>query len=108
MESLRALATKGFAALAVAVMASGAALAADAANGERIAARWCNSCHVATGGQTTGQDVAPPFTRIARDVTLTPERVRDALAGRHPRMPDLSLTREEMADLSAYIFTLRR
>ncbi len=31
-----------------------------------------------------------------------------ALSGRHPRMPDFSLAREQIDDLSAYLRTLRK
>jgi mono/diheme cytochrome c family protein len=84
------------------------ARAADAANGERIASRWCHSCHLATGRQQNGSDLAPPFSSIANDATLTPEGLRAALSGRHPRMPDFSLAREQIDDLSAYLRTLRK
>jgi mono/diheme cytochrome c family protein len=84
------------------------ACAADAANGENIASRWCNSCHLATSRQQVGSDLAPPFSRIANDATLTPQGLRAALSGRHPRMPDFALAREQIDDLSAYLRTLRK
>lgn len=84
------------------------ARAADAANGERIASRWCHSCHLATGRQQNGSDLAPPLSSIANDATLTPKGLHAALSGRHPRMPDFSLAREQIDDLSAYLRTLRK
>ena len=84
------------------------AFAADSAKGESIAARWCNSCHLATSGQRTGSDAAPTFAQIANDPRLTPDVLRLALSGRHPRMPDISLDREQFNDLSAYLRSLRK
>jgi mono/diheme cytochrome c family protein len=95
-------------ALALAVCQSKNARAADAANGEVIAARWCNACHLASSRQQGGSDLAPPFASIANDATLTPEGLRVALSGRHPRMPDFSLARQQIDDLSAYLRTLRK
>jgi mono/diheme cytochrome c family protein len=94
--------------LILAASQSQTACAADAANGERIASRWCNSCHLATIRQHVGSDFAPPFSRIANDATLTPEGLHIALSGRHPRMPDFSLAREQIDDLSAYLRSLRK
>jgi mono/diheme cytochrome c family protein len=79
----------------------------DARIGETIAARWCNSCHVATSSQRVGGDAVPTFARIARGQNLSADSIRAALDGRHPRMPDLQLSRPEIEDLAAYILTLK-
>jgi len=89
--------------IAATVLASSAGLSADASHGEQIARRWCASCHVVTSdqGQTTGE--APPFSAIARAPNFDVNRLAFFLLDPHPKMPNMSLTRTEAADLSAYI-----
>src|SRR5471030_671326 len=38
-----------------------AALAADAANGEKLAKRWCAACHVVASDQKSGNTQVAPF-----------------------------------------------
>ena len=83
--------------------------AADASNGSRIAHRWCAACHVVTPTQlrpTT--DVAPPFATIAKRSDFNAAKIALFLLDPHPKMPDMSLTRAEAADLAAYIGSLAR
>ncbi len=78
--------------------------AADIARGRAIAARWCDECHVVAPGQERGSDSVPTFAEIAKTDRLDEARLSAFLAApRHSRMPDLSLTRSEIADLIAYI-----
>ena len=77
------------------------ALAAVAGKGETIAVRWCAACHVVAPGQKQAKADAPPFTAIAAKRTY--EDLRVFLANPYPRMPDMSLTRDEIADLVAFI-----
>ena len=83
------------------------AAAADADNGERLARRWCASCHVVAADQrgTTGE--APPFATIAKQPDFAAPKLAFFLLDPHPKMPDMSLTRNEAADLAAYIATLK-
>ena len=91
----------------IAIVATGAfpAFANDATNGQRIAERWCASCHVVKSGQAMASADVPPFTAVAAkysDVaTLTA-----FLSAPYPRMPAMALSREEISDLVAYIRTL--
>ncbi len=82
--------------------------AADAANGERIAQRWCSPCHVVTPGQkqTTGE--APPFATIARRPDFTADRIAFFLLAPHPLMPDMGLSRQTAQDIAAYIASLKK
>ena len=89
-------------ALLVTVFASPVA-AADAGKGETIAVRWCAACHLVKPGQSQAKADAPPFTAIATRRTY--EDLRLFLANPYPRMPDMSLTRDEIADLVAFIKT---
>ena len=84
---------------------SGSAIAADPHNGEMVAKRWCASCHVVSADQHTGTTSAPPFSEIAKQPGIDAAKVALFLLAPHPRMPDMNLTRNEAADLAAYIET---
>ena len=77
--------------------------AADAAQGQRIAERWCAACHVVSGAQTRGFVAVPSFHEIARRYHLDSSRLSLFLADPHPKMPDMQLSQPEIADLVAYI-----
>jgi mono/diheme cytochrome c family protein len=85
----------------------GAAWAADATAGARVAAQWCANCHVAAEGQTAGADPAPSLVALMRDPAWDDAALVRAIADPHPRMPDPGLTREQIADVVAYLATLR-
>lgn len=91
----------------VVAIGGSAAFGADAGNGLQIARRWCASCHIIGPNQRTGSDVVPPFATIARMPNLDAARIAFFLLDPHPKMPDMSLTRDEAADLAAYIVTLK-
>lgn len=82
--------------------------AADVNNGRRIAFRWCQSCHVVASTQRQANDEAPPFAEIAQRPGFDPARVATFLLDPHPKMPNMSLTRDETADLAAYIGSLAK
>ncbi len=82
--------------------------AADARNGEQLARRWCEPCHVVAADQREVTGEAPPFASIATRPGFDPARIAMFLLDPHPKMPDMSLTRIEAADLAAYIATLAR
>jgi mono/diheme cytochrome c family protein len=83
------------------------AFGADAQNGMRIAQRWCASCHIIGPGQRSGSDRVPPFAEIARIPNFDASKIALFLLDPHPKMPDMSLTRDEAADLAAYIASLK-
>jgi mono/diheme cytochrome c family protein len=89
------------------VVLTGTAAAADAANGRRLAERWCISCHVVSSSQQRGNTQAPPFSEIAKKPQLNASQLALFLLNPHPKMPDMSLTRIEAADIAAYIVTLK-
>ena len=82
---------------------SGLAVAADAANGEVLARRWCAACHVVAEGQRTGNPDIPTFAAIAKRPDLDATKLAIFLMAPHPVMPDMALSRSEAADLAAYI-----
>jgi len=81
--------------------------AADADNGRRLAQRWCQACHVVTAGPRPSTDGAPPFASIAARPDFDAAKIALFLLDPHPKMPDMSLTRFEAADLAAYMGTLK-
>jgi mono/diheme cytochrome c family protein len=82
---------------------------ADADNGSRLAHRWCEACHVVTPTQRRpGNDQAPPFATIAQRPGFSASKIAMFLLDPHPKMPDMSLSRTEAADLAEYIASLAR
>jgi mono/diheme cytochrome c family protein len=77
--------------------------AANVQEGEKIARRWCAGCHVVSTDQTKAMTEAPPFSSIAKNPNFDAGRLALFLASPHPVMPDMSLTRDEAANLAAYI-----
>ncbi len=83
-------------------------LAADAYNGEQLARRWCEPCHVVAANQRQVTGEAPPFASIAARPGFNATAIATFLLDPHPKMPDMALTRIEAGDLAAYIATLAR
>jgi mono/diheme cytochrome c family protein len=84
------------------------ALAADAAQGEKLARRWCAACHVVADDQTHGADNVPTFAAIGRIPGFDASKIAQFLRDPHPKMPDMQLSNPEAADLAAYIFSLSK
>ena len=82
--------------------------AGNASTGRTIAERWCASCHLIGPNQTQAMGDAPAFANIAERSPSEVEALAGFLADPHPPMPDMSLTRQEIRDLLAYIASLRR
>ncbi len=91
--------------LSVLALAASAATKGDANNGEVLAKRWCQACHVVSASQRHGSTSAPPFSETAKQPGLDAAKLALFLLAPHPRMPDMSLSRAEAADLAAYIET---
>ncbi len=86
------------------LMIIGESAAADRLRGRDIAQRWCSECHVVAPGQLRGSDTVPTFAQIGELEQFDEARLSAFLAApHHSRMPNLSLTRSEIADLVAYI-----
>jgi mono/diheme cytochrome c family protein len=91
-------------ALALAAPFSAAAIPADPEQGEQIAKRWCAPCHLASPDQKQARADVPPFVTLAR--SKTDQQLAAFLTDPHPRMPNLHLSREEIADIVAFIRSL--
>ena len=83
------------------------AFAADATNGDRLAHRWCQPCHVVASDQRRPTGEAPPFSEIAKRPDFDAAKLAMFLLDPHPKMPNMNLSRNESADLAAYIATLK-
>ena len=81
----------------------------DPGKGRALAERVCVTCHVVSNEAATSTVAAdvPSFVAIANK----PGQSMETLAGRivvpHPPMPAIALSREEIANVVAYIMTLR-
>jgi mono/diheme cytochrome c family protein len=84
------------------------AMAADPDHGAELAKRWCATCHLVDADQKQASADVPPFATIARKSDFTPEKVAFFLLDPHPKMPNFPLSRNEAADIAAYIGSLRR
>jgi mono/diheme cytochrome c family protein len=96
-------------ALVVFALAGGTSVAAsgDLMRGKQLAEQWCASCHLVSANQATTTTEAPPFETVARRSTDDLSWLAAFLADPHPPMPQLSLRRDEIRDLTAYIASLR-
>ncbi len=89
------------------LLMAGAAAAQDIGNGESISRQWCANCHQVDRSSPRGSDAVPSFPAIARMPSTTEMSLAAFLSSSHGRMPDYSLTRQEIRDVSAYIVSLR-
>jgi len=77
--------------------------------GHDLAVRWCSSCHVVEPRQQhQASDAAPSFVAIAAMKSTTAASLKVFLATPHGQMPDYALTRDDIANVSAYILSLRK
>ncbi|MBM3504097.1 MAG: cytochrome c [Alphaproteobacteria bacterium] len=100
-----------FLALVCCTLAGTPALAQDsirAGRGLVIAQQWCSSCHKVVDGQPSTSDVAPTFASIAQRPDRESAFLRAWLLDPHQPMPKLELSRSDVDDLVAYIFSLSR
>ncbi len=84
----------------------------DPQAGRTLALRVCDACHVVASDDPTPPLVpryAPSFFDIAKRPGTTAQSLEGFLAHSHPlaNMPSPGLTAAQMADVAAYILTLR-
>lgn len=80
-----------------------AAQAGDLVAGGRLARQWCSECHLIGPKDNRAMADAPSFWELANDAAKTPDYLRGFLIRPHEPMPPLSLSRQEIDDLIAYI-----
>lgn len=79
----------------------------NAEAGEDLARRWCATCHLVAPDQLLASADAPSFAAIAAESEGKFDWLAVYLADPHPSMPRISLTRQQLRDLSAYLASLR-
>jgi mono/diheme cytochrome c family protein len=81
----------------------------DVAAGRAFAREACITCHVVEPNNASPRVVVigPNFQDIANTKGMTATALRVFLTTSHPKMPNLILTPEQIADVSAYILSLR-
>lgn len=82
-------------------------LRGDAEAGRQTALRACATCHTVPGGPAAATDTAPTLLGIARNPQRNRGDVTAWLMEPHMPMPNFQLTVREIADLAAYIESLR-
>jgi mono/diheme cytochrome c family protein len=84
------------------------AFAADAVAGRDLAQKWCAACHLVAANQERAPTVAPPFATIAKRPDFDVEQLTKSMIAPHPQMPGRELSRDQAADIAAYIATLAK
>jgi mono/diheme cytochrome c family protein len=79
----------------------------DTARGQMIATTWCSSCHVVARAQGSAIVDVPTFASIAQRLPTDLDVLAAFVANPHPPMPNLSLSRQDIRDVLAYIATLK-
>ncbi len=100
----------GWAALAVlmGLTTAGAAEFGEADRGGDLAQTWCVNCHVVEAApETASAAQVPTFQALAARDDLTPERFQAVFASPHPGMVGIEPSRQQIADLYAYIQSLK-
>ena len=81
----------------------------DATAGYAFARQACSACHVVEAEQHAPRllVIGPAFRDIANTHGMTATALQVFLTTSHPKMPNLILTPDEIADVSAYVLALR-
>jgi len=79
---------------------------ADARRGEQFARHACGTCHV-VASESVGDPRAPSFRSIAASKQFHRKGIA-WLWERHPKMPNLATTLEQLQDVAAYIKSLSK
>lgn len=103
MRQTVVLALSSLALMGLVLALAAPACAADSSSGEKLARRWCAACHVVAADQREGNTQAAPFSAVAKLPGFDAGKLALFSLAPHPSMPDMSLTRDEAADLAAYI-----
>ena len=82
---------------------------AKMAAGHVFAREACKACYMVEFEQLSQRRlvIAPAFREITNAPGITATALRVFLGTSHPKMPNLILTSEEMADVIAYILSLQ-
>lgn len=93
----------------IALISDQPAFAQNVEAGGQIAKTWCAGCHlIGRTDQKIANDATPSFASIARMNSTTSTSLEVFLSTPHAKMPDYTLTRDEIRNVSAYIMSLRK
>lgn len=95
-----------FAAVLAAAAFNAYAQDGDILAGHAFAREACKACHMAEESSPRRITIGPAFRDVANTRGITATALRVFLTSSHPKMPNLILTPEEIADVSAYILSL--
>lgn len=106
MTGWNTLKRTGFAAVIIAAAVS-PGFAADADHGKELALQWCSACHLVSNDQdrVSGASV-PSFYDVAKAPGFDEDGLKIFLADPHPKMPNMTLSNSEIADIARYISSL--
>lgn len=80
----------------------------DARAGRAFARGTCATCHAVQKGETNSVNAeAPPFEAVAAVPGISAIALRAVLTSPHHRMPNIVLAPADMADVVAYILSLK-
>jgi cytochrome c len=97
----------GAAAILAIVLAPPVLAQGDVASGRELARTWCTPCHV-VDLEGHGTDAGPALPVLLGDGVRTSDQIRGWLADPHPPMPNLSLSRQEIEDIVAYLQSMAK
>jgi cytochrome c553 len=80
--------------------------AGSPAAGHELAVQFCSSCHI-VGAERVGSDAAPPFRAIASDPAKSFTELHAWRRPMHPVISNLALSTQQIADINAYLDSLR-
>jgi mono/diheme cytochrome c family protein len=86
---------------------AGTAFAQDIAAGARVAQSQCAGCHQIGRVPGKAPGLAPSFAEIAATPAMTQTSIEVFLSTPHEGMPNYSLSQRNIADVAAYIVSLR-
>lgn len=103
------LALPGLVALAAIAMSSALAQqVGQPGEGQKLAKDVCAECHAVTRGADVSPNLnAPAFAKLASTPGVTSTALSAALQTSHRTMPNLVLKGDDMANVVAYILTLK-
>jgi mono/diheme cytochrome c family protein len=87
------------------VLSAPAAQAQSVREGEMLARSVCSPCHVVASGFGGGE--GPAFAAVAAMPSTTGLALTAFLQTSHGRMPNISLSRDDIANLASYILSLK-
>ena len=94
---------------AVLLLAASPAWCQSIGDGEQLARSVCAPCHVVAPGMggSGGSGDGPPFAAVAAMTSTTGLALTAFLQTSHGKMPNITLSADDIANLSAYILSLK-